>query len=102
MLKKTFISLQLNNGKSTHMITLYDNVRLSDVNDELMNKIYNSMMFLLSPHSDVLIHSIKLTNYSHYEMYMTLAITLITLKIRVCFTTLIIRKVIIIMKRLLK
>lgn len=67
--KRLSISLQLNNGKSTHMITLYDNVRLSDVNDELMNKIYNSMMFLLSPHSDVLIHSIKLTNYSHYEMF---------------------------------
>ena len=67
--KRLSISLQLNNGKSTHMITLYDNVRLSDVNDELMNKIYNSMMFLLDPHNDVLIHSIKLTNYSHYEMF---------------------------------
>lgn len=67
--KRLSISLQLNNGKSTHMITLYDNVRLTDVNDELMNKIYNSMMFLLSPHNNVLIHSIKLTNYSHYEMF---------------------------------
>lgn len=63
------ISLKLNNGKSTHMITLYDNVRLTDVNDELMNKIYNSMMFLLDPHNDVLIHSIKLTNYSYYEKF---------------------------------